>query len=129
MADHVDRVFAMTGNERGEHLPDLKERHALLLVASQPQGGAFSKRRFAASFLRLALHAEETFLLDANKVCERLLAVRKAVTNALGAGNASGNCNLPRHLGRGWFAGVEHLSLWVGKVAKKCGNCQFHIVP
>ena len=103
MTDHFDRVSPWRATRAVEHLPDLKERHALLLMASQPKRGAFTERRLAsASFLRLAFHAEEAFLLDADKVCERLLAVREVSTNALGAGNAGGHND---HARGGWVSG------------------------
>ena len=102
MIDHVDRVLAMTGNERVEHLPDLEERHALLLMASQPQGGAFTKGDIITG-PRLAFHGEEPFLLDANKVCERLLAVVERFAHALCSSDASRNHNLPRHFGVAGF--------------------------
>ena len=65
----------MTGDERIEHLPDLKERHAGLLMASDPQGDAFAKRDRRTARRPLPFYSEEALLLDADDIGERSLPI------------------------------------------------------
>ena len=75
MADGVDRVSTVASDQSIENISDLIERHAGLLMVSDPQRGAFTKRDFASSVARLPFRAQEPLLLERDDVSERLLAI------------------------------------------------------
>jgi hypothetical protein len=73
MAYGGNRVATVASDEPVEHLPDLKERQAGLLMAGEPQRSAFAKRDFASGsgFAPLPFSRKKALLLDADNVSER----------------------------------------------------------
>ena len=82
MADGVDRVSTVARDEPIENISDLIERHLGLLMASDPQRGAFTERDFARS-VAAAFRAEEPCCSERDDVCERLLAITEIPSDAL----------------------------------------------